>query len=331
MPNSLIDVITTLEKFKENKIYNENYIPNFEKMSAIDVLLLPFIHYFREYNHFRDRFINEFYKKYLNRNNFTYISNNLYNNILIGLINLFDEKDLPRDFYDDDCKDNDSRLIRVHKIDKYNINLQQLFIKNIGNENIFYNLKFHIKNKNKFRLQDLGEIDYINFLQNSYPQMYQYLNDIYTDFNPEKDKMLYYITLHFVLVNTLLEDHNMQLVDYITCYKDDYDNNDDYDEMDDDYDDDYDNSKKGKYVNLVKSQQNQKRREQQQQQQQQEQQEESCASCTLPSGSNSIQTNKQQQQQQQYKRKYYDFHHNDINPYKKFRQTYDILCTDRTN
>ena len=316
MPNSLIDVITTLEKFKENKIYNENYVPNFEQMSAIDILLLPFIHYFREYSQFRDRFIKEFYKKYLNKNNLTYISNNLYNNVIIGLINLFNENDeLPRDFYNYDFKDNDSRLIRVHKIDKYE-NIKLLFIKNISNENVFYTLKFHIKNKNKFRIQDLGEINYNDFLQNSYPEMYQYLNNIYTEYDPEKDKMFYYITLHFVLVNILLEDYNMQLVDYIT-----YDNNNTDDDNDDDmHDDDHNiNSKKGKYINLAKSQQNQKRREQ----------EEFCASCTSPSDLNK----QQQQQQQQHKRKYYDLnssHHNDdIKPHKKVRHTYGMLCTNK--
>lgn len=216
MKNSITNILVAIDNIKRHTVYSDAYRPNFTKLNIIDILMVPFVNYPASIKFFRDKFIQEFYKAYLDRENIEYISNNLYYCLIIGLINTMESKLIPKGLYFNDTT-SISKPILIHK-HKYDTEIKQTFIDNITNDDVLYSLNFHFNGKTRMELTNIKHLDYKDYLNKFYPTMNEYQKNLTREYDPGVDRAFFIITLHFCVLNMLLAENTLELSDHISLY-----------------------------------------------------------------------------------------------------------------
>ena len=221
----LYEIINALDNIIKKEVYRKNNVdlPEMEKVKELDLLLSPFLSHSKSFLLFRDTFIREFYKKFLNVDNITVLGKNyLYYSLVIGLVNLYREQNpslshrLFSYFSDDDdnISSKDYNPVRPCRPPVDISKIKTMFIENIFKD-VFY--VFNFKPISNSQLSTLNDVNYKTYLEKEYPVMNDYLNEIETV--KPIDQQTFMVILHFIFITNILKVPNLGEFECITLMK----------------------------------------------------------------------------------------------------------------
>ena len=182
------------------------------------LLLFPFLKENNEmkYLPFKNKFIKEFYKKYIGfRNN--YKENNFYYSLLSSIINLnFNHLpfEIMRKFEryqteEQNLKKNSNfELPSINDLE--NIDFKKYINDHIYNESDFFDISFTMKPDANLNIKEIANLDVTQFLITHY-------NELYKEFqnqDEEYKKYIYQLTYHFAALQTFLNNHEPKLLNH---------------------------------------------------------------------------------------------------------------------
>ena len=202
---------------KNNKICPEDYDPDINYISMMNILLFTCEKNSNKFTLLRDKFITRFYPKFLKMlpgSRIEYCSNNLYWSLLASILNFYKHilplqviKTLDKTYY--------TPHILLRYLDKSKTNNQML--SNINNNNDFFNFSLYRKPDQVLDIKYLTTLNYERFLQLNYSDIYlEYLNN---KSDEEYIQNLYKLTIHFALFQHILAVNNVFLDDHVTLLK----------------------------------------------------------------------------------------------------------------
>ena len=192
--NALINMIN-------GKKYSEDYTRKTNNIKEINLLLAPFFVDDNNVKNFRDKFIIEFYKKFLENSSISLCNNYLYYSLIIGLVNAYSYQDVKlavemktpsREHFWNEHRN-------VMPFPPSATHIRQMFITYI-NEKIFYMFNFD-SFSNRYLL-DLNNIDHETYMKREYPEIYKLMIDIN---NADMRKAIFPIILHFIYITNILD------------------------------------------------------------------------------------------------------------------------------